>query len=473
MALRWFIRPNAYVDSVRLMRISDDLSRLPGVVRAAAVMATPLNVDLLSADGLLPPGVHPTPDDLLVTVLGEDEGAAQAALERLDDLLTVRGEVEAGRPQAPARSLEQAAARSDANLAVIAVPGQYAAGEAFAALRAGLHVFLFSDNVPLEAETRLKALAAEHDLLLMGPDCGTAILSGIGLGFANRVRQGPVGIVGASGTGIQQVCCLLDAAGIGITQAIGTGGRDLSRAVGGSMTRRALHILDRGPAEVSMVISKPPDREAAERLHETLTALSKPVVACLLGETFPSTERVRYTRTLTEAANAVMELLGTAPLPEPPLPPPSRSGTRVHGLYTGGTLCSEAKMILADMGVRHTLLDLGADDYTRGRAHPIIDPRLRASMLADLAERGDIGAVLIDVILGDLAHPDPAETLIPSLQTLRVGANPEVIAVLVGTAADPQGLERQRARLEEMGVRVYASNAAAARAAGAYVGGTV
>jgi FdrA protein len=283
---------------MKLMRVSEALASLSGVVRAAAVMATPLNVDLLADDGLLPPDVQASPEDLLVAVLGEDEASAERALAQVDALLTVQtwptegpGYRAGSEPLFQARTLDGAAG---ANLAVVAVPGPYAATEALAALRAGLHVFLFSDNVPLEEEVRLKRLAEERDLLMMGPDCGTAIIGGVGLGFANRVERGPVGIVGASGTGIQELCCLLDAAGVGIAQAIGTGGRDLSHAVGGSMTRRAIWALEaEEDVEIIAVISKPPDPAVARRLQGELLNLHKPAVVCLLGDreaTFESTD---------------------------------------------------------------------------------------------------------------------------------------------------------------------------------------
>lgn len=465
MALRWSLRPNAYHDSVKLMRVSEELAGLPGVERAAAIMATPLNLELLADDGLLPPGLEATPDDLVVAVRGPEE-SADAALAEIDRLLRPK-ELSGERAELPPRTLEAAAGRLDVNLAVIAVPGQFASAEAYAALRAGLHVFLFSDNVPLEDEVGLKRLAAAEGRLMMGPDCGTAILDGVGLGFANRIARGPVGIVGASGTGIQQAICLLDAAGIGIAQAIGTGGRDLSRSVGGSMTAQGLEILAADDAvEIIAVISKPADAQSSAALRKQMEAAAKTVVACLFGEVFPDEGSVRYAPTLTRLAEIVAGELGVTGLPwedEQSAPASHRQGKKVVGLYTGGTLCSEAGQILRALEVPHELVDLGADEYTRGRAHPIIDPRLRASMLEDLRGREDVGAVLLDVILGDLAHPDPAGALLPALDGLDV----PVVAVLVGTAADPQGLSLQRERLRDAGVSVFASNVHAAEAAGA------
>lgn len=465
MTLRWTVRPNAYHDSVKLMRVSEDLAALPGVERAAAVMATPLNLELLSDDGLLPPGLDAAPEDLVVAVRGPEE-AVRAALEEIDRLLAPR-QMSGEAVQAPVRTIEGAAARWDGNLAVIAVPGQFAAAEAYAALRSGLHVFLFSDNVSIEDEVELKALAIAGNKLMMGPDCGTAIINGVGLGFANRVRRGPVGIVGASGTGIQQVTCLLDAAGIGTAQAIGTGGRDLSTAVGGSMTSQGLQILADAPGvEIIAVISKPADEESSADLRRQMEALNRPIVACLLGETYADSGKVRYARTLTNLAEIVVEELGTDEFPwreREIAPDRERDGKKVVGLYAGGTLRSEAGQILDGMKRPHELVDLGADEYTRGRAHPIIDPRLRTGMIEGLQGRNDVGALLVDIILGDLAHPDPAGALLPAIDGLGI----PVVAVLVGAEGDLQGLERQRSLLEGAGVSVFMSNSYAARAAGA------
>jgi FdrA protein len=477
LALRWLVRANTYHDSIKLMRVSEALGALEGVVRAAAVMATPLNRELLADDGLLPGDVEVSPDDLLVTVLGEDDEAADHALARIDELLQVREAADDGSERPRPRTMENAVRAGESNLAVIAVPGAHASAEAFAALRAGLHVFLFSDNVSLQDEVRLKRLAADLDLLMMGPDCGTAIIGGVGLGFANRVEAGPVGIVGASGTGIQQVCCLLDDAGIGVAAAIGTGGRDLSSAVGGSMTRRGVAALKTDASvEVVVVISKPADARVAQRLHKDLLKLRKPAVACLLGADMEDEGSVRYAGDLTEAAGLVTEIMGgasTIPDEAKSATGVGRPDTQVYGLFAGGTLRTEAAQTLDAMGVTHTLLDLGADEFTQGRAHPMIDPRLRASMLADLATQGDVGAVLIDVILGDLAHDDPAGALLPSLVELRTaveGPPPSVYVVLVGTRHDPQGLADQRGKLEAAGAQVFASNVAAAGAAGRSIG---
>ncbi|HLJ66461.1 MAG TPA: hypothetical protein VKX16_03775, partial [Chloroflexota bacterium] len=435
MALRWLVRPNSYYDSVKLMRVSETLAALPGVARAAAVMGTPLNLRLLADDGLLDATVQATTDDLLISVVGDDEAVADAALARAEELLRARPPEER-LPTAPLRAIEQAVGQAGSNFAVIAVPGPSAAVEAFAALRAGMHVFLFSDNVSLRDEARLKRLASERGLLMMGPDCGTSIVDGVGLGFANRVRPGPVGIVGASGTGIQHVSCLLDLAGIGIAQALGTGGRDLSGAVRGSMTRRAIAMLAADDeVELIAVVTKPASDSAMRLLHRELIRAGKPVIACLLGEMPPSEGAVSYVTTITDAAQMVVERLGgdSSQWFGPATVPADRIGRAnsgpVLGFFAGGTLCSEAGQVLDRMGVPHRLLDLGGDEYTRGRAHPMIDGRLRASMVTELADRPRAAALLLDVVLGDLAHPDPAGALAPAIAALPAGLSAYVTLV--------------------------------------------
>ncbi len=444
--------------------------------RAAAVMGTPLNRELLVADGLLPAQVEASPDDLVVAVVAENDELAEHVLESIDDLVRARSEVDGPASAAQALTIAAALKQAPADIAVIAVPGAHAAAEAFAALREGLHVFLFSDNVALRDEVRLKRFAAERDLLMMGPDCGTAILGGIGLGFANRVARGPVGIVGASGTGIQQVCCLLDDAGIGVAAAIGTGSRDLSAAVGGSMTRRTIAAFKTDKTiEIVVVISKPADERAAQRLHKDLLKLRKPSVVCLLGADMDDEGPVHYARDLTDAARLVADIAGkpfALPVENGTGAAAAPAGSRVYGLFAGGTLRTEAAQTLDGMGVSNTLLDLGDDEYTRGRAHPMIDPRLRASLLAQLGHNDDLGAVLLDVLLGDLSHDDPAGAIVTAIQTLQAAASdaPPIYVSLIGTRNDIQGLAEQRAKLQACGAHVFASNVAAAQAAGRAIG---
>jgi FdrA protein len=439
MSERVIVRRGAYYDSVTLMLVS----RAAG---ATVGMATPLNVELLRDQGFtIDEDVGP--NDLVIAVRADDEAALDAAVASVDRELAAKAAPSAGPAERPARSIVSAARRDpEVSFAFLSIPGEHVAYEAAAALEAGLHVFCFSDGVSLSDEVALKRRAAERGLLFMGADCGTAIIDGVALGFANAVRRGPVGIVGASGTGIQEVSCLLDAAGVGVSHAIGVGGRDLSAEVGGLMTRAGLKLLADDPdTERIIVISKPPDSEVAAAIEQAAAATGKPVVLALLGGTM----------TLMEAAG------GAPPEPAELRRPPAPG--RVRGLFSGGTLCTEAAAIVG--GGEFT--DFGADEYTRGRAHPMIDPSLRIEALEAAAGDPSVAVLLLDVVLGYGAHPDPAGALAPAIE----GIDKHVIVALVGADGDPQGLADQRARLEAAGALVVRGNAKAAMLAREAAGG--
>jgi FdrA protein len=342
-------------------------------------------------------------------------------------------------------------------LVLVSVPGVSAAVEAMDALEAGSDVMVFSDNVPLEQEVALKRFAAARDLLVMGPDCGTAVVGGLGLGFANVVSPGPVGIVAASGTGCQQVLALLDRAGVGVTTAYGVGGRDLSAEVGGLATRTALARLDGDPGvELVMLISKPPAEDVARDLTTYTDAQATPVHLALLGAGRPD---------LTAATEDVLRAL-SHDVPAWPVRGETRTatGTRLHGLFVGGTMKQEADVLVAAAGLqadRAELIDFGEDEYTTGRAHPMIDPTLRLERLAEVAADDTTGVVLMDVVLGHGADEDPAASLAPAIDGIR----PPVVITVVGTSHDPQGYERQVEALAAAGAEVHLSNAGATRRA--------
>jgi succinyl-CoA synthetase alpha subunit len=353
-------------------------------------------------------------------------------------------------------------------VAVIAVPGAYAAVDAHQALSAGLHVFLFSDAVSLDDEVALKRRGRDRGLLVMGPECGTAIVGGVGLGFANRVRRGPIGIVGASGTGIQEVTSLVHRLGSGISHALGTGGRDLDAAVGGITTLQAVDALGADPdTRALLIVSKPPSPGVADAVLRAAVATRKPVVACLLGHARPALPGVSTAATLDEAAAEAVRLAGGAVRElERPRRAARGAGGAVLGLYSGGTLCDEARRLVG--GPPHRFVDFGGEEYTRGRPHPIIDPSRRNAALVEASADPGVAVVLLDVILGDCAHPDPAGALRPALgeaRARREGRDLTVVAHVVGTDQDPQGLEKQEAVLRELGVVVCASNRIAAETA--------
>jgi FdrA protein len=374
------------------------------------------------------------------------------------------------------------AAALGADLALVSVPGEHAFVEALDALRAGLHVLVFSDNVPLGHEVALKREAADAGLLMMGPDAGTAIVSGVGLGFANVVAPGPVGVVAASGTGAQQLTCLLDDAGIGVSHVLGVGGRDLSAAVGGLATRQALTALDADPAtELIVLLSKPPDPTVADQVRQVVAGLDTPSVVAFVG---------RGELDLTAAAAEVAHALGRSV--EPPrwwLAPQERHGhyPELRGLFAGGTLCDEAMAIAAKtLGpirsnvpldpdwtltdgldtAGNVCLDLGEDEFTRGRPHPMIDQQLRVERIAAEAKRPGGRVLLLDVVLGHGAHPDPASELAPAIAgAIATSEDLAVVVSLCATASDPQGRDRQAEAFVEAGASVHLSNAHAAHKA--------
>jgi FdrA protein len=471
------LRSGLYRDSVRLMQISAALSGSLGVERALVAMATDLNLDLLPDMGIERPAVA-SPNDLLVAFVARDGDSLATALERLEVELTASGAPSGPTPDLPPPTVAAAARLVERpGVALVSTPGRYAYVEAMDALEAGLSVMVFSDNVPVEQEVRLKREAAGRGLLVMGPDCGTAIIGGVGLGFANVVRPGPVGIVAASGTGAQQLLALLATAGVGVSHCLGVGGRDLSDVVGGASTLDALSALDADPAsELIVVLSKPPAPRVADRVRAHVSTLDTPVLFAPLGVGSPD---------LTAVAVEVLGRLGV-PVPDwptwaGPASPPAPGGGVLRGLFSGGTLCVEAMVVASavlatvrsnvplrpewtvDGGAErgHELLDLGADEYTVGRPHPMIDfgPRL-ARLAAEVADPA-VGVVLLDVVLGHGAHPDPAAELAPAIRAAT--ASVPVVVSLVGTPDDPQGRTGQAEALSAAGARVFVSNAEAAR----------
>jgi FdrA protein len=461
---RVLVRSDRYYDSVTLMAISGKLSAQPGVREAVVAMGTETNRQLLKQAGLLTPEAEGAgPSDLIVAVGADTAVAAAGAVEQAEQLLR-EGAVPGGpgaeggaacpavaRPRTIAEAVRLA---PEARLAFISVPGPYAAREARLALEQGLDVMLYSDNVSLEDEVRLKRLAHERGRLLMGPDCGTAILGGVGLGFANAVRPGPIGIVAASGTGAQELSCLIDRLGAGISRIIGTGGRDLSAAVGGLMTLDALARLEADPAiTVIAIISKPPAPEVAERVRVAAATGSKPVVLCFLdGSIDEAAVRAVHLANGTPEAALAERLGGGGAGPMVHRLRPGR--TCVRGLFSGGTLCSQARRVLEPaLGPGDTLVDLGDDAFTAGRPHPMIDPTLRCRRLDEEADDPRTGVILLDVVLGHGAHPDPAGALSRPIRKA-TDRGIIVIASVTGTEADPQGFSAQVGALEEAGAIV-------------------
>ena len=502
------IRPGAYYDSVVLMQLQRALAALPGVETAGVVMGTTANKEVLAQSDLLPPDAeNAQADDLVIVVRAASDEAARSALAQVDALLTRRTSSADGDSGYRPKSLQSAAKMlPDARWVLISVPGRYAAEVAREGLRLGKHVFLYSDNVSPEDEVALKREAAGRGLLLMGPDCGTAIINGVGLGFANAVRRGPIGVVGASGTGVQAITSRIHALGSGLTHALGTGGRDLSDAVGAITARQSLGLLARDPeTEVIVLVSKPPSPAVAQSLLHAASTVEKPVVVNFLGLHPPQNlpDNLHFTQTLDEAASAAVELtMGESAEPQEKDPlrlrqaqPPLDKPGYLRALYSGGTLVYEALLLLQDylpavysnvpldpahqldratVSREHTVVDLGEDEFTVGRLHPMIDNELRLQRLQQEAADPETAAILLDVVLGYGAHADPASELAPAIKqalaTARAMDRPlAVVVVVVGTDADPQNFEQQVEKLAVEGAAVFSSNAAAVR----YIGQTL
>jgi FdrA protein len=490
------IKSNLYKDSVALMRIGQLVLAHEGVQRVTLLMGTPANKAILAAAGLSTAELEAAkPGDVMISVEAATAGQVDAALAAISDQLegVQRGSQGGGAAaELPLRSIAMGRARAaGARLAQISVPGPYAAAEAMKALRQGLHVFLFSDNVPIEQERELKALARRKGLLVMGPDCGTAIIRGTPLGFANVVREGAIGLVGASGTGLQEVTCQIDALGHGIRHAIGTGGRDVVAEIGGSTMRQAIELLAADPAtSVIGIVSKPPAPAVANQVLDQLAAAGKPAVVLFLGADLSARKLPKHVVVVSTlfdaAAAAVAQLEGKRFAPTTQSDEWVRAaqaealrlaaGQRaVRGLYSGGTFASEAELLWRGLGLReqdgHAAIDLGDDEYTVGRPHPMIDPSARLEHIAREAADPATAVIVLDVVLGYAGHEDPAGALAPAIAEARAaaaasGRHLSVVSFVCGTKRDPQRLCAQQARLREAGALVLPSSTAAARMAG-------
>lgn len=483
------IRRGFYLDSVALMRLSQTVAGLPGVSNAAMMIGSASNRGILQEAGLLAAGNEAGANDLIIAVAAGSEKEANEAVAQAETLLDQpqgNGAAAAGtrRPRSTAAALAQI---GGATLALVSVPGEFAAGEARKALALGLNVLIFSDNVPYEDERALKEEATRRGLLVMGPDCGTALLGGVPIAFANVVPAGDTGLVAASGTGLQEVTTLIARGGGGISHGIGTGGRDLSEKIGALTTLAAIEALDADPATKRIVlISKPPAAKVAEVVMARVAKSKKAFIVCFLGaKDLKLPANATFAPTLAAAAQAA---LGGKPVSgaldvssfAAHARPVDRQRRWIRGVYTGGTLCGEAQIVLREAGepywsnapipgslversaIAHSLTDYGADEYTRGRPHPMIDPALRDQALAAALNEPDVAAVLFDCVIGFGAHADPAGAVARVLKGKSGAGRPALVASVTGTDADPQNRAAQVQVLKDAGVLVAASNAEAA-----------
>lgn len=506
MATGFVIRKNQYYDSVFLMSINRRISELKGVQQTAVLMGTPTNKHLLLDIGIQDDKIEAAqPNDLIVAVIADSASTVENVLGRLDEMLEV---IEENKATFNASTFEDGLSQKpDANLVVISVPGEYAARQAKKALEAGLNVFLFSDNVSIEEELELKLFAHERGLLVMGPDCGTSLIGGVGIGFANAVRRGSIGAIGVAGTGLQEFTSQVHNAGSGISHAIGTGGHDLSEEIRGLTTLAALEALQVDQqTDVIAIISKPPAASTLAILLEKISQCSKPVVGCFLGvdpDRLSGSTNLKPARTIDEAVQIALTISNGQSISSPgSLSREELIAIRnekknmlpgqkyLRGILAGGTFCYQSQQILQDAGysifsnspfnqkflladpdksIEHTIVDMGADFYTVGKPHPMIDGTMRMRRILAESQDPQVAVLYLDFILGYNASMDPAGELIDVIKKAkqaakqRGGALP-VVASVCGTEADLQDKRLQIKLLEEAGVLVFNSNASATAA---------
>jgi len=507
--IKTVIKKGAYFDSVSLMQVAKKLNAVEGVLDSAVVMATKENKGIIKASGLLTPEILKAGDsDLAIAVSAKTPAAAEAALKAADELLNKKPSQAASGPDRKAAGLDDAVKMLDgANLAVISVAGRFAGALAADCLEKGLNVMLFSDNVPVETEVELKLAAIKKGLLMMGPDCGTAIINGAPIAFANSVRRGNIGVVAASGTGLQEVTTLISNEGAGISQAIGTGSRDVKLAVGALTLIQALKMLAEDPGtEVLLIVSKPPHPEILKKITAEIKKIEKPVVAVFLGGEIKEKIKENFfpAKTLEEAAYKAVclgkgwkmgkarEIIYDMNLKAEELAKreaaKKKKSAFLRGLFSGGTFVSEAQVILPELigEVRsnapldkkfklanslelsgHAVVDLGEDEFTVGRPHPMIDFTLRNKMIISEARKREVSVLLLDLVLGYGANLRPLEDILPSIvEAFIQNRELSIVASVTGTETDPQARFKVVKALETAGVIVMPSNAGACRLAG-------
>ncbi|QIK64321.1 acyl-CoA synthetase FdrA [Leucobacter viscericola] len=493
------IRKNTYLDSVSLMSMSTKANGVDGVSQAFIAMATPMNKEVLANLDITDAAIEEAkPSDLMIIVDAED-ALLESAITAVDDIIARKNDGGATASETRYRTLDSAfEAAADSNLVLISVNGAFAAREARKALNANKNVMIFSDNVSVEDELELKQLAHEKGLLVMGPDCGTAIINGTGLAFANAVRRGSIGVVGASGTGSQEVSARIHDFGGGISQLIGTGGRDLSTEIGGISMIDGIRALDADPeTKVILIVSKPPAEEVAEKVLAVAGAASKPVIVTFLGSsrTESGYDNVRIVQGTKPAALAAVVASGIdeSTLDLHPLNLPLIAEVRaklapeqrfIRGLFCGGTLCDEAMFAAiekfdnvysniqkdparvlgaTDPSREHTFLDMGDDDFTNGRPHPMIDPSLRLKRIVEEAKDPSVGVIAMDFVLGYGSHEDPVGVTIDAITEAKAiaaarGQHLEILGYVLGTDLDTPAIAEQVALLEAAGVTISSSS---------------
>lgn len=467
---------------------------MSGVTNALIGMGTDYNLESLKRINITVQELNTaTTQDLIICVSAENENIAVQAMEKAEHLLSdKKGQLSRTDEYLPATQAGAQKILPDANIVLISVPGQYATREVKIALESGKHVMLFSDNVSIEDELELKKMAVEKGLLMMGPDCGTSIINGVALAFANAVRRGNIGIAAASGTGLQEVSSIIHKLGCGVSQAIGLGGRDLSDKIQGRMMIQAVHALNEDPdTKVIAIVSKPPADSTFVKLMEAFKSVKKPLVIYFVGADVQVIEKHGFIGALDledtaiKACSVSTGKTFSSLITDNEITELSRSvkleAPYIRGLYSGGTLCDESqRLLLSDLkeifsntpvkgckklnsiytSEKHTMLDLGDDDFTRGKAHPMIDPTARVERILSESKDDSVGMILLDVVLGYGSHPDMAGELAKAIHQAKKISKKNVVylATICGTDEDFQNYRRQKETLVSEGVLVFPSN---------------
>lgn len=504
MILKNIVRKNSYYDSATLMLLTSKIGAELGSTKDIAVMmATDMNKEIMDKAGLLiNEGRAASPNDVVFAIRAESEEKIDEIRNKIEEELSKKADASKSQENDVEETIEKALSDyPDINIAVVSLPGLYAAREVKKLLNADKHVLLFSDNVSIKQEKELKELAVSRGLLMMGPDCGTAVIGGVGLGFSNKINRGNIGIVAASGTGLQEVMCQISNRGGGVSQAIGTGGRDVKETIGGLMLMQGLQLLaEDAKTDVIVIVSKPPASEVVKKAAEYLKKQEKKVVACFIGnrvkiEDAPWTEA----ETLEDAARLAVELSGKGDAQHYSLreelckKADAQAGRLkaeqkyIRGLYCGGTLAYEAMLMIRKKyghvasnialtpeekidgktaSVKHTVLDLGDDEFTVGKPHPMIEPSLREERLIQEALDLETAVILTDVEIGYGSHENPAKVLADEIAKAKkaleeTGRTVIFVASICGSREDFQGYHQQKNILEKEGVLVADSNAKA------------
>ena len=507
------VKKSFFRDSLQLMRLSEEVKKFPGILDAAVLMATDTNKEILQKLGLLTSeGEKASKDDMILAVKAEDESAADEALKEIEDMLMKVPTAAVPEAERICYSVDSALeAMPDANFAIVSVPGEYAKDVVMDLLKRDIHVHVFSDHVPIKDEVEMKKFASERGLLVLGPGAGTSIINGKAIAFANVVRRGNVGIVAAAGTGLQEVSVLLDRIGLGVSQALGIGGNDVKKEVGGIMAIDCIRALEADrKTKLIMVVAKPPDREVMRKITKVITEeTTKPFVICFqsLREYKPPKKLARRVKAVRGLHAAVIQAVKLSK-PKAVQKAHKRISMKprelralamklskklkstqkyIRALYTGGTLMYEAMLIYRELignvysnaplsskyklpdphkSLKHSVIDLGEEEFTAGRPHPMIDPTIRKLRLIEEAKDPSVAVILMDFMLGYGSHEDPAGAMIDSIEeATRIaeedGRNLIILGHVCGTRKDPQSLVEQERKLKKIGVQLFPSNALA------------